>query len=176
MSTSVRPVEVSEIWLDHDGRLCVRLGDKSLDLTHIYRASASGVEWEQDLRALRSPVPREWSYGEWFVRMVEDARGEYGVDLTLADSTAWRAIPTQVRASIETSRAALLPYQPRRVDDRTMASYVGDDRLRREARELFLQKQWKGTVAKLEALQYPQCMDRADLRRLEIARRRSRSA
>jgi hypothetical protein len=66
-------------------------------------------------------------------------------------------------------------YEPKRVDDRRMAKYVGDDRLRQEARELFIKKQWKGVVAKLEALRYPQFMDRADIRRLEIARQRSQA-
>jgi hypothetical protein len=166
-------VNVSEIWIGDDSRLCVRFADASLDLTQIYRASASGVTWDPGLRALCSPVPREWSYEQWFVRMVEDARGEYGLDLVLADSTIWRGVSSESRMSIEATRATLPPYKPKRVDDRTMAGYVGDDRLRQEARECFLQKQWTATVAKLEALQHPQFMDAADVRRLEIARKRS---
>ncbi len=108
MEPTLRPVSVSEIWIDHDGRLCVRLADTSLDLTNIYRASGSGVGWNRDLGVLCSPVPREWSYGQWFVRMVEDARGEYGVDLRLLDSTAW-GVPSEVRSSIESSLVALPP-------------------------------------------------------------------
>jgi hypothetical protein len=41
----MRAVEVREIWINTDGRLCVRLTDESIDLTHIYRALASGVVW-----------------------------------------------------------------------------------------------------------------------------------
>ncbi len=173
MEQTLRPVSVSEIWIDHDGRLCVRLADTSLELTHIYRASASGVGWNRDLGALCSPVPREWSYGQWFVRMVEDARGEYGVDLRLVDSTTWRGIPSEVRTSIESSLVALPPHRRAPTTDKTMASRVGDDQVRLEARELFLQQRWKAVVAKLETLRYPEFMDRADLRRLEIARKRS---
>ncbi len=54
-----------------------------------------------------------------------------------------------------------------------MASWVGDDQARLEARQLFLQQRWKAVVEKLETLRYPEFMDGADLRRLEIARKRS---
>jgi hypothetical protein len=103
---------------------------------------------------------------------VEDARREYGVDIVLADHTVWRGISPESRASIQVARERMPSYEAKRVDDRTMASYVGDDRLRQEARELFNKKQWKAAVAKLEALQYPRFMDSADMRRLEIARKR----
>ena len=159
----MREVEVREIWIDNEGRLCARLADESLDLTHIYRASASGVVWDEQARAVCSPVPREWSQADWFVQIVEDARSEYGVDLVLVDSTLWRGMSAESRTSIDVARARMPSYEPKRVDDRTMASYVGDDRLRQEARELFIKKQWKSAVAKLEALQYPQFMDSADM-------------
>ena len=42
----MREVKVSEIWIDDEGRPCARLADASQDLTHIYRASASGVVWD----------------------------------------------------------------------------------------------------------------------------------
>jgi hypothetical protein len=171
----MRTVEVSEIWIDPDGRLCARLGDDSLDLTHIYRASASGVVWNAQSRAVCSPVPREWSHADWFVRMVEDVRGEYGLDLVLVESTTWRDAPAETRKCIEDARARMVSHEARNVDERKMAGWVGDDRLRQEARELFRQKQWKEVVAKLEGLRYPQFMDQADIRRLEIARTRSRA-
>ena len=175
MGSSVREVKVSEIWIDDEGRLCARLADASLDLTHIYRASASGVAWDAQARAVCSPVPREWSLADWFIRIVEDARSEYGVDLVLVDSTVWRGMSAESRASILVARSQMPPYEPRRVDDRTMAGYVGDDRLRQEAKELFNKKQWAAAVAKLDALRYPQFMDGADMRRLEIARQRSQT-
>jgi hypothetical protein len=118
-----------------------------------------------------SPVPREWSHADWFVRIVEDARSEYGIDLV--DSTVWRDMTAESRTSVEQARARMPAYEPKRVDDMTMAQYVDDDRLRQEARDLFTKQQWKDVVAKLEALRYPQFMDRADIRRLEIARKRS---
>jgi hypothetical protein len=173
MDSHLREVEVKQIWIDNEGRLCVRLADESLDLSHIYRASASGVEWNEQLRAVCSPVPREWSYAHWFVRIVEDARNEYGVDFVLTDSAAWPGVSDEFRTAIELARAQMQPYGPHPVDDRTMARYVGDDHLRGEARDLFLKGQWKAAVAKLEALQYPQFMDAADKRRLEIAKERS---
>ena len=122
-----------------------------------------------------SPVPREWSHADWFVQIIEDARSEYGVDLVLVDSTEWRDMSAESRASIEGARAQMPLYELKRVDDRTMAGYVGDDRLQEEARELFNKKQWKRAVAKLEALRYPQLMDGANMRRLEIARKRSQT-
>ena len=173
MDSHLRGAEVKRIWIDNEGRLCVRLADESLDLSHIYRASASGVEWNEELRAVCSPVPREWSYADWFIRIVEDARNEYGVDFVFAAATEWSGIPTEPRAAIELARAQMRPYAPNPVDDRTMARYVGDDHLRSEARDLFQKGQWKAAVAKLEAVQYPQFMDAADKRRLEIAKARS---
>jgi hypothetical protein len=107
--------------------------------------------------------------------MVADVRREYGLDLVLVDSTVWRGISAESRTSIEMARSRMLSYEPEHVDDRTMASYVDDDRLRQEPRELFIKKEWKGTVAKLEALQHPEFMDGADMRRLEIARKRSQT-
>src|SRR5262245_2079075 len=149
----MRSVEVREIWVAGDGRLCVRLADASLALTHIYRASASGVEWDDQIRAVCSPVPREWSHADWFVRMTQDARAEYGIDLVLAPSTIWRDVSPESRTAIEAAREQMPPYERQPVDDRTMAGYVGDDRLRQEARDLFNKKQWKAVLAKLEALQ-----------------------
>ena len=167
-------LDVSEIWIEEEGRLLARLADESLDLTHIYR-TASGVNWDAQARALCSPVPRDWSHADWFVRIVKDVRSEYGIDLILVESTVWRDIPADTRTSIEAARARMSSYESEKVDERTTATYVGDDRLRREAKELFAQKEWKAVVATLEALQYPQFMDHADAKRLEIARRRSKT-
>jgi len=105
---------------------------------------------------------------------VSDVRGEYNIDLVLADSTIWRGISPEVQETIKTARAQMPPYEPQPVDSRTMARYAGDERLRQEARELFINKQWKDVVARLEALQYPQFMDVADRRRLDLARDHSR--
>lgn len=173
MDGQLREVEIKEIWIDQR-RLCVRLADESLDLSHIYRASASGLEWSEQLRAVCSPVPKEWTYADWFVRIVEDAHNEYGVDFVLTASTAWTGMSAESRASIEQARAQMRP-QPMPVDERTMARYVGDDHLRSEAKDLFLKGEWKAAIAKLEALQHPQFMDAADKQRLEIARKRSGS-
>ena len=57
MEASMRNVEVSEIWIDPDGRLCARFADATLDLAHIYR-STSGVVWNEQFRSVCSPVPR----------------------------------------------------------------------------------------------------------------------
>jgi len=170
----MRKLELSEIWVDEEGRLFPRAADESRELPHIYRA-ASGVNWDAQARAVCSPAPSGWSYADWFVRIVEDAQSECGVDLILVESTVWRNIPVDTRRSIETARAQMSPYHSRPVDERTMAGYVGDDLLRREAKELFNRQQWAAVVAKLEALQYPQFMDRADAKRLEIARQRSQT-
>ena len=166
-------VDVARIWVSAEGRLCVRLADESLHLTHIYRASASGVDWDPQTRAVCSPVPREWSLADWFLRIVEDARDEYGIDLVLTDVTEWRDISGEARRSIESARRQMPAYQAKTVDPRTMARYVGDDDRRREARVLFEKEEWARVVAALEAVKYPQFLERADLRRLELARKRA---
>lgn len=53
-----------------------------------------------------------------------------------------------------------------------MTSDVGDVRRRAEARRKFDERDWKGVISLLESLEYPDQMDAADQRRLEIARRR----
>ena len=171
----MQQVEVARIWVSTEGRLCVRLADDSVALTHIYRASASGVDWDSQTRAVCSPVPQEWSLAKWFMRIVEDARDEYGIDLVLADTTEWHSISEDARTSIEAARRQMPRYEPKTVDDRTMARYVGDDALRKEARVSFGKQEWARVVAALESLKYPQFMEPADVRRLELARKRARA-
>jgi hypothetical protein len=54
-----------------------------------------------------------------------------------------------------------------------MATYVGDARTRAEAKRQFEARDWNSVVSLLESLQYPDQMNVADHRRLEIARRRA---
>lgn len=54
-----------------------------------------------------------------------------------------------------------------------LADYVGDTRVRAEAKQRFDARDWKSVVSLLESLQYPEQMDATDQRRLEIARRRA---
>jgi hypothetical protein len=53
------------------------------------------------------------------------------------------------------------------------AGYAGDNRVRAEAKRRFDARDWKSVVSLLDSLQYPEQMDAADRRRLEIARRRA---
>jgi len=66
-------------------------------------------------------------------------------------------------------------YAQHRVDGRRMASYVGDNRLRKEAKAEFLKKNWYEVIEKIESVQYPQYLEKADIKRLEISRKRIKS-
>ncbi len=171
----MRSAEISKIWIDSGGRLCVSLADASRTLEQIYRASASGVHWDAGIQAICSPVPREWSYADWFVRITEDVRDEYGIDLVVSATTTWQSLSPALQTALQEARSRMPPHQRYSVDRRTMAKNVGDDRRRQEARDLFKAQQWKAVVAKLDSIQFPEFLEEADRKRLEIARRRDQS-
>ena len=56
---------------------------------------------------------------------------------------------------------------------RLNAKYVGDDRKRLQARELFQNKDYDEVVAVMDALVHPDLLDQSEQRMLEIARKRS---
>ena len=169
---SMRDLEICEIWINEEGSLFVKPRDSGISLEHIYRASASGTFWDENADAVRSPIPKEWSYGQWFCQIIADARSEYGYDLIPTSGTVWHNIESETKQSILVEWKKMPLQQESLIDDRTTARLVGDDRLREEARNHFLNKNWIAVVEKFEAVQYPQFLEPSDVKRLEIARKR----
>jgi hypothetical protein len=89
---------IAEIGIDENGRLWVRPAVTSFD--YIYRAALQ-VSWDSSTRRLISPKPREWTYLDWFKRLIAAAADEYGTALRLTADTQWTAIPADLRADIE---------------------------------------------------------------------------
>ena len=58
----------------------------------------------------------------------------------------------------------------------SMARYVGDVRKREEARQRFQAEDWPGVVSLLDSLQYPEQMEKSDIHRLELAKRRTKTS
>ena len=89
--------EIKEISIDSAGRLLIYPSTHSFP--YIYR-EAMEVHWESAVKALHSPVPREWSYPRWF-QQISAAAKEQGCTLVLSESTHWHNVPAEVKASIQ---------------------------------------------------------------------------
>ena len=83
-----------------------------------------------------------------------------------ADFLAGPAVDWTVAATAEGQRRA------ERNRER-YAGYVGDDRKRQQARELFREKRYADAVALLDSLQYPDLLNQSEERMLQIARKRT---
>ena len=83
------------------GELLVGLaGAGNAAYQHIYRAAA-GVSWEPSLRGFKSTPMREWSAARWFAHIVTAVRGEFGLELVLAEVIDWRGVSDLDRRAIE---------------------------------------------------------------------------
>ena len=165
-------IVVGRVWIDEHCRLCVRPEDVTVDFRYIYR-TASGVVWDEELRAVRSPAPREWSVTDWFLRILTDVRSEYGVEFALATSTEWFNVTESERASMEQAFARIPPVANVPTSDVVMAERVGDNDRRQRARELFREQLWSDVVRTLEDVRYPQLLGPSEQRLLRVARLRA---
>ena len=65
---------IAEVGIDEEGRLYVRPSTQSFE--HIWRA-AMQVNWDVAQHRLFGPRPREWSYVDWFRKIVAALADEY---------------------------------------------------------------------------------------------------
>ncbi|GJL93328.1 hypothetical protein [Hyphococcus sp.] len=89
--------QISAIEIDKLGSL--RIFPKKSSFAFIYR-SGREVNWDEETRSLFSAPPREWTYAEWFGHIIDVCKGEYGIELKIDQSTVWRNISDELRASI----------------------------------------------------------------------------
>ena len=68
------------------------------EFPYIYR-EAMEVNWATATRSLFSPVPREWSYVDWYRQILSAARKQ-GVQLTPDAATEWAGIDPDLRAQM----------------------------------------------------------------------------
>ena len=60
---------------------------------------AKEVNWDNNQYFLYSPIPREWSYFEWYRHIISIAT-ECNVTLVLSSVTTWTNIPTSLKDEI----------------------------------------------------------------------------
>jgi hypothetical protein len=90
---------IAQVGLDQSGRIYVRPQTETFE--YIYRA-AMGVRWDEKLGRLFPYEVGDWLPKQWFSRIVDAVRSEYGVELKTGPATAW-SIPADLRSEIEGS-------------------------------------------------------------------------
>jgi hypothetical protein len=91
--------------IDSAGRLFVRPKLSKADyLTQIHRDD-SGIEWNDEMRALCAAEPHRWEHQALFRQIRGAVKREYGRDLVLTPSTVWDNVPPDLRSKIEASMA-----------------------------------------------------------------------
>ena len=93
----MNPDLIDEIVIDDTDRLRIKPRSKTYPM--IYR-EALEVRWDAEGKYLYSPMPREWSYFDWF-RHIIDTADPGKTDLALAGDTRWINIPDTLRHDIE---------------------------------------------------------------------------
>ena len=97
--------KIELIAIDAAGRLFVRPNLPQADyLTRIHRDD-SGIEWDDEMRALCAAEPHRWEHLALFRQLRAAAQREYGCDLVLTPSTVWDKVPADLRSKIEASMA-----------------------------------------------------------------------
>jgi hypothetical protein len=84
---------INEIGIDEERR--IYLQPHQTNFPQIYREGID-LHWEPLTRRLRSSVPRDWSYLQWFQHLVTGS----GVDFTLSPSVTFTAVPDDLRELI----------------------------------------------------------------------------
>ena len=85
-----------EIKIDQTGRLCI-FPEKDR-FAMIYRL-AKEVHWDNNGLFLFSPLPREWSYLDWYKHML-NVVNECNCNLLLTPNTAWTNISVELKEEI----------------------------------------------------------------------------
>lgn len=84
---------IDEVGIDEDGKLYLHPHSQSFPL--IYREGVE-VHWNPAKKHLHSPIPRIWSYPDWFSHIMSTAGS-----LRLSDDTKWANISPEQRSSME---------------------------------------------------------------------------
>jgi len=70
----------------------------SATFPYMYR-EAVDVYWDETHLYLHSPVPRAWSYAQWFRHIIAAAQMQ-SYDLIITQETEWINIPEQLQSEI----------------------------------------------------------------------------
>jgi hypothetical protein len=94
---------IAEVIMDESGRLLLKPATKLFDTLHM--TGAWGFRWDGPTSSIAIPLPREWSYRDWFKHVVTIIGQEYDVHLTVGPQTKWVSVPEAVRAEIQSPNA-----------------------------------------------------------------------
>ena len=96
---------IAKIAIDDARRL--RVQPATAEFPQIYR-EAMEIRWDAADRCLVSPVPREWSYSDWFRQILSAAR-EQGSALEIDSETRWQNIPLSLRRQLDCGSSVQVP-------------------------------------------------------------------
>jgi hypothetical protein len=97
--------KIELVAIDAAGRFFVRPQLSKADfLTQIHRDD-SGIEWNDEMRALCAAEPHRWEHLALFRQIRGAVKRKYGRDFVLTPSTVWENVPADLRSQIEASMA-----------------------------------------------------------------------
>ncbi|MES2427854.1 MAG: hypothetical protein V4560_12825 [Bacteroidota bacterium] len=88
---------IKEIKIDDLGRLCVY---PAIENFYGIWQTATEVHWDIKGHFLYSPKPREWSYFDWYERIITVIKKDGFCDLKLSKQTIWTDIPEIIKEQI----------------------------------------------------------------------------
>jgi len=97
-----RQDEIAEIGIDDKERLFIKPAKEKFTL--IYR-TATEVHWDEKGNFLYSPMPREWSYFDWFKQITSVVETDCNCKLFLTSRTIWTNIPNELKKQILIKKA-----------------------------------------------------------------------
>ena len=94
-------VAIEEVGIDAAGYLFLRPSlDPKENYEFIWR-DASGVRWNEQLRALHAAEPSRWEHFELYKQILKAVRSEYGELLVLTPATRFTQVPTDLAQLIQ---------------------------------------------------------------------------
>jgi hypothetical protein len=93
----MRVDRITEIGIDDRDRLYIKPDKETFPL--IYR-TATEVHWNNKEMCLYSPMPREWSYFDWYIHITRVIESECNCKLVLSAETQWTNISDELKQQI----------------------------------------------------------------------------
>jgi hypothetical protein len=90
--------EIIEIGIDDLERLYIK--PKKEKFTLIYR-TATEVHWDNEKHFLYSPIPKDWTYLDWYKHILKVTKNECNCELLLNEHTIFNNINNQLITAIK---------------------------------------------------------------------------
>lgn len=89
------------ISIDDAGRLRVTPSENPNKIFRFVYRAALEVDWDEQLKDFFTPIPKEWSYADWFSQIRSAVKSEMGIHLRVVSATVWKNISDDQRQEIE---------------------------------------------------------------------------